>query len=236
MLGLSLGSHTTSVNAWDPSHISSIIHWYKFDTNHTLATISETSHVTRWGDMVGSNNLSASDTDDSGDIDTDEAPIYSSGAVRFNQSGDILNLGSAINLGAFSIYVRMSASNFNDMIFEKANGAEFVKLHTNSEFRIQFGSDRKDFTIDPAMSNATVFTFGVERTQGGVVTCWAGSELNDLTQATEAPTVALTNKLYLERMGDPAHDNYFYEIIICNDALSTSERNELAKWLKQYGE
>ena len=61
------------------------------------------------------------------------------------------------------------------MIFEKANGAEFIKLHSASEFRVQTGSGvRKDFTLDPVMvasstetpPDNTVFTVGVERTSG----------------------------------------------------------------------
>ena len=47
----------------------------------------------------------------------------------------MLGFDNQLVLGKFSVYVRLSCSNFNDMIFEKADGSEFIKLHSNKHLR-----------------------------------------------------------------------------------------------------
>ena len=53
-LGLNL---KTSGGTWTPANISSLTHWYKYDTG---LTVDGENDVTEWADQKGSNDLTSS--------------------------------------------------------------------------------------------------------------------------------------------------------------------------------
>ena len=212
-----------------PADLSTLIHWYKFDTGITQATVGAAANqVTAWQDQKGSNHLLKSDFDSSGTVDADEVPEYSSGAIKFTNATENLTFTSQLALGAFSIYGRVKSSNFSDVLFEKANDAEFVKFQTTTEFRIQPGGSRQDLAIsgDASLANNTKFTFGFERNGDGNIFAHANGEYSETDSE-----VAISNTLVLDRMGAPLVTMWVYEIVICNAAITAGQRTKLNAYL-----
>ena len=115
-LGLSNTVRSQVSGEWTPVNISSLIHWYKYDTGITKDSEDD---VTAWNDQKGSNNLTA-------DGVSANSPLYSSGAIHFNSTADLLSFGSTLNLGTFSIYFRFEVSSFGTTDFMlNPTGADF---------------------------------------------------------------------------------------------------------------
>ena len=230
MLGLGVGFYKIGGNeyiAWEPTELGDkLIAWYKYNTGITTTTVGDvTTAITAWADQSGnSNNLTPSATDD-----TDVMPHHhADGSVFFQQSGDTLEFGTGLTLGKFAVYCRVKCSNFNDVLLEKSNDAEFIKFQTTTEFRIQPGSSRKDMAIPggAGLANATKFTAGFERDGDGDFLASANG-----SSSTTSANTAISNTLDLDRVGAPAQTMNIYELIICDDGLSSLERADINSYL-----
>lgn len=125
-----------------------LIGWYKHNTGIQTATVGGVENcVTQWNDQSGmGNHLVVSDSDGNGQIQAHEHPkLQDDGSVGLTQSNEHLTFTSALNLDGYHIFIRMSTSNYGDFIFENDAGNEFIKLHSANEWRINYGSDRRDY-------------------------------------------------------------------------------------------
>jgi len=160
MLGLGNSLVTGGGGAdWTPSSISSLIHWYKYDTG--IAKDGD-DDVTAWNDQKGSNNLTA-------DGNETRSPLYSSGAIHFNSTADLLSFGSGLTLGKFSVYLRFEVSSFGTADFMlNPTGQDFLKTQSASEMRIKIdGGGRHDIPLGLTMSTGTKYNIGIERSEDG---------------------------------------------------------------------
>ena len=206
--------------AWSPANISSLIHWYKYDTGITKDGELD---ITEWADQKGSNNLSA-------DGSAGASPLYASGAVHFNSAGDILTFGTPLSLGTFSIYCRVESNDMtSDSLFETGS-TNFFQIKTSSEIRVKIGGGvRHDVTSGLSFSNDTKYNLGWERETDGDQMYVFVDNVNKPFSANG--TLAVSTALVVTTLGKPAVENKFYEIVICNDSLSASDRVKLNTYL-----
>jgi len=232
MLGLGVGFYKLAGNdypggEWGPIELGSkLIAWYQYSTGISTTTIGETSGlITRWSDQSGNNNSLTPSASDNADV---MPAVHADGSVFFQQTNDTLEFTSGLSLGKFAIYGRFKCSNFNDVLLEKSNDGEFIKFQTTTEFRIQPGGGRKDMAIpgSASLANNTKFTAGFERDADGDFFVTA----NGVSSTTSANT-AITNVIALDRLGQPAQTMNIYELIICDDGLSSAERTEINAYL-----
>ena len=214
---------------WTPANLSSLSHWYKFDTGFTLDSENE---VTQWADQKGSNNL----TSDGASATT---PIYSSGAVHFDANNDDLIFGSPLTLGKFSIYFRAEWSSFSTADFIlNPTGNDFLKLQSATEFRFKInGGSRHDTTGSFTLSTGTKTNIGLEREDTGSTTndqlFFFVNNSSITIGGSGGGTQAITDTLDITQIGQPAADMKIYELIVCSDALSTADRNNLNTYLNK---
>jgi len=228
---LGLGNSITSGVAsseWTPANISSLIHWYKYNTGITLDGEND---VTVWADQKGSNNLTSV-----GDPST-QSPTFDStkNAVHFNATGDILTFGTNLDLGTFSVYARCEMEEFDgDFLFEET-AADFWKIHDESTIRVKIDNGtRHDISSGFTLEADTKFNIGLEREDT------ASSDDDRLTVYLDGSglswdsgdgTQTITEQFEIKKVGQPATSVRFYEIILCNDALSASDRSNLQTYL-----
>ena len=210
-----------------PSNLSSLKHWYKYNTN---ITIDAQDDVTEWRDQKGTNHLTATGT-------SAHSPTFdeTTAAVHFNASGDILTFPTTLDLAAFAIYVRCEMSAFDgDFIFKETSN-EFWKIHDANNIRLKIqGGTRHDISEGISLSTNTKTNFGLEREDTGSTTddqiyflLDGVSKSFDVGDGTQD----ITGQFEISRVGQPATDVKFYEIIICNNALSASDRTALQTYL-----
>ena len=226
---LGLGNSITAneyPGGWNPAELGSkLIHWYKFNTGITIATVGGIDGlITQWTDQKGSNNLAPEVTNDG----TKMPILHTDNAVRFSGTTDVLVFGSALTLGKFAIYGRFKSSDFNDRFLQQSDGSEFIKFQSTTEFRIKPGT-RFDMAIsgDAGLANNTKFTAGFERNASGDIFVSA----NSLASTTSANT-AISDTIDLQEVSSTDGGELdVFEFIICNDGLSSSERTELNAYL-----
>ena len=224
-LGLGLNIKTSG-GAWTPANISSLIHWYKYDTGITKDGEND---ITAWNDQKGSNNLTASGV-------TDASPLYASGAVHFNAAGDILTFGSPLSLGTFSIYCRVESNDVsNDTLYEKGS-SDFFIIKTSAQIRAKIGGGaRHDVHSGVSLSADTKYNLGFEREDtGGTTNDQMFVSIDGVNKPfTANGTLAITTAFEVATVGQPAIENKFYEIVICNNSLSASDRVKLNTYLNK---
>jgi len=228
---LGLGNSITSGVAsseWTPANISSLLHWYRSTTGITLDGEND---VTVWADQKGSNTLTSV-----GNPST-QSPTFDStkNAVHFNDVNDILTFGTNLDLGTFSIYVRCEMEEFDgDFLFEET-AADFWKIHNASTIRVKINNGaRHDISSGVTLEADTKFNIGLEREDTAssdddrLAVYVDGSEL---TWDSGDGTQNISEQFELKKVGQPATHVRFYQIIICNDALSASDRSNLQTYL-----
>ena len=224
MLGLSntITRSFTGNSEWSPSNLSSLKHWYKYNTG---ITIDAQDDVTSWEDQKGTNHLTATGT-------SAHSPTFdeTTAAVHFNAAGDILTFTSTLDLGAFAIYVRCEMSSFDgDFLFEETSN-EFWKIHDANNIRVKIqGGTRHDIGEGVALSTNTKTNFGLERDTSGDLFAYVNNSV--LTWAEGDGNQTITEKFEIETIGKPATDVKFYEIIICSDSISSGDKTNLQAYL-----
>ena len=238
MLGLGLSLTKSSVTGWDPSELGDKLQvWLQFNTGISTITVAEsTNQITRWSDQSGRNNhvgpTSSEDVNEMPKLDTDNT-------VLFNSNTDSLVFSSALSLGTFAIYWKANWSNeiANDVPFE-GNSNNFIKLATPTELRVKAdGQTREDATINEITDDGTTpVILGVERASNGDLAAYKDNVAG--TFSTTSPkdgNTPVANTLDLTQIGDGTATSNWYEVVICNDVLSSSERNELYNYLTSVG-
>ena len=218
-LGLGLNLSAGYVPIWEPSELSTLLHWYRVGVGQT----SDADGVTAWNDQKGSNNLT-------GTGGAPNQPVLSSGAVVFNASDDHLAYDSALTLGKFSFYLRAEHSSPGDFFTTQVDsgGTDFMKMQTNSQARIKI-SNRFDYNLATSLSNDTKYTVGYERASDGTVKVFVNSE--EATLASGDGNEAISNLTNFVELGRPAQGLTVYEIVILNDALDATNRALLFEYL-----
>tara|TARA_R100001443_G_scaffold52038_1_gene63796 strand:+ start:1932 stop:2618 length:687 start_codon:yes stop_codon:yes gene_type:complete len=223
-LGLNLSN---KVGGWTPANISSLIHWYRFDTGITQ---EEDNDVTAWNDQKGSNNLTSTGV-------SSASPTYSSGAVLFNASNDILTFGSSLDLTTFAIYARIECASFSgDFLFEETS-QEFIKIHDANNIRMKIQNGSRHDVTGLSLSADTKFNIGVERedtadTNDDQIFVFINNDSKSIGGGGGG-TQFINQQLEITTLGQPADDVKFYEVVICNNALSASDRSNLNTYLNK---
>ena len=203
---------------WSPSDVSSLVHWYKYDTSIIQTGGGE---ITSWRDNEGSNDLTASG-------DETDSPEYDNGAVKFVESGDDLEWGTPLSLGTFSIYLRYETNDVEVDWIVKGGNTDWIKLHDETNFRVKIGT-RMDFDIS-GISADTKVNIGVDRASNGDV----GVHIDNHAQSVAGgytDNVATSTTFDLTKVGSPLQTVKVYEIVIFNDVLSSGDKTLLNTYL-----
>jgi hypothetical protein len=239
-LGLGLNIKTT-VGEWTPNNLSDLLHWYKYDTGISTFFVAGASNyiVTEWQDQKGSNHLvdTATPANTSAYNIAHPKQDQTTKEVVFDHGGDQLDFTSHLSLGEFAIYFRIQFDDttFGDFIMEDEAGNNFLKVQSSTELRVKISGSRHDFTYGAELEEDTPYVIGYERTDTPATTddritiTINGSVLTQ--SGTGDGTEAITNTLDLEKIGDPANTIRIKEIVICNKALSASDRTKLTNYL-----
>ena len=212
-LGNSLTGGIVTEEAWAPSNISSLIHWYKYDTGITQDGGGD---ITAWADQEGSNNLESSA----------DHPEYDSGAVKFAESADTLDWNSALSLGTFSFYMRFESSDVTADWIVKGGTIDWIKIHDSTDIRIKIGS-RRDFALS-GMSADTKVNLGVDRASDGTIGVFVD---NSAMVADASDNIATSTTFDITKVGSPLVTIKIYEILVFNDVLSSEDKGLLNTYL-----
>ena len=211
---------------WDPSDIPSLIHWYKF----SYGFLTTGTGIGTWIDTEGTNDLQPTAQDDA-----DEQPaLTSQGTVFFEQATDSLVFGSALELGTFSIYFKHKFRTGQTVAEERMleGSGDYIELYSPTEARIRIGAVHK-IDIDEIVEG-TPYVFGIERDGAGDIKAYKDNVVGSAAGGT-SNNVAISTTCDLTQVGDPLEESYFYEIIICDEVLTASERTALFNYLTQVG-
>ena len=122
--------------------------------------------------------------------------------------------------------------NAEDLV--EKDGNNFFKIASATSTRCKIGGTRADWTHDEISVN-TKFTIGFERNSSNVCQSYVDGAAGavDLGEGT----IATSTTLDLTQFGKPVADtdagtgSHWYEIVICDDALSTADRALLQTYL-----
>ena len=235
MLGLGVGFYKLAGNdypfgEWNPLLLEDkLANWYQFNTGISTTTVGEsTNQITRWSDQKGDNSLTPTATDNTAVM----PKLESDGTVFFNGSGDTLEFNSDLSFGKFSIYIKMNFKSdsavSNDDLFEHASSGDFLKLANPTQARIKIGT-RHDFTIGEIIEG-TPFVLGFERAADGSLAVYKDNVAGTAADG-DSLNVAISTTIDLDRIGKPVNNSYWSEIVICNDIITASERDNLYAYL-----
>ena len=235
MLGLGLSLTKADVSGFDPTNLPSLLHWYKFNTGITVASVGgDDNAVTAWADQKGSNNTAPTVTNDK----TKMAQLQVDGTILFQSTSDDLVFSSAISLGAFAVYFKIKWDAGDTVashdLIEGSN--DFLKLANPTEARIKIGTgtgSRHDFAINEIVEGND-FVVGFERKSNGDMEVYKDN-IKATANDGDSLNRAISNTLNITRMGIPSNVSNWYEVIICNDSLNASDRNELYNYLVSVG-
>ena len=224
-----------------PNDISSLIHWYKYDTDiSTFFVAGAGNHVvTEWSDQKGSNHLIDTTTPANTSAYNTAHPKQdqTTKEVVFDHGADQLDFTSHLSLGTFSFYMRVAVddTSFGDFLFEDEAGQNFLKIQSSTEARMKISGARHDFAIGEALEADTPYVIGYERDDTAATTDDRLSIIINGTSLTQSGTgdgtEVITNTLDIEKIGDPANTIRIKEIVICNNSLSPDDRNALIDYL-----
>tara|TARA_R100000773_G_scaffold14523_1_gene13287 strand:- start:435 stop:1145 length:711 start_codon:yes stop_codon:yes gene_type:complete len=233
-MGLSLGLGVTSSSyvdsVWNPSVLSSLIHWYRLGVGQTESG----GQLSQWNDQKGSNHLT-------GAGGAANQPVVSSGAVVFNANDDHLEFTSSLQLGTFSIYIRALHTNVDagDFILCQSDngGTDFFKLHEEDLPRVKINGSRHNYAFDSSasISNNTKYSLGFERASNDAISIFAEQSGSNLTASVDGTlgdgTEAVSAKTDFVEVGRPSKDLTIYEMVVLNDSLSSDNRALLLNYL-----
>jgi len=213
-LGNSLTGGIVTEEAWAPSNISSLIHWYKYDTGITQDGGGD---ITAWADQEGSNNLESSA----------DHPEYDSGAVKFAESADTLDWNSALSLGTFSFYMRFESDDVSVDWIVKGGSTNWIRVVDNTDFRLKMSNSRRDWVLS-GISTDTKVNLGIERASSGEIGVFVD---NSALSPDGSSNIGTSNTFDIEKVGSPLETVKMYEILVFNDVLSSEDKGLLNTYL-----
>ena len=209
MLGLGstiIGGTTLEEAAWAPSDISSLIHWYKYDTGITQDGGGD---ITAWADQEGSNNLESSA----------DHPGYDSGAVKFADGDDTLDWGTPLSLGTFSFYMRFESDDVSVDWIVKGGSTNWIRVVDNTDFRLKMSNTRRDWALS-GISTDTKVNLGIERASNGDIGVFVD---NSALSPDGSSNIATSSTFDIEKIGSPLETVKIYEVLVFNDVLSSED-------------
>ena len=221
---------------WNPLELGSkLIHWYKFNTGITVDEVGgDANAITGWADQKGSNNTRPTVVNDA----TDMPQLQSDGTILFQTVDDDLVFNSALSLGTFAIYFKInwaggSGTNVisSDDLMD-GTGGDFLKLFNTTQGRIKIGT-RHDFTINE-IGIGVDFVVGFERASNGDLAIYKDNVAGTAADG-DSLNVATSTTIDLNGMCKPTNKSNWFEVVVCDDSLSTAERNELYNYLVSVG-
>ena len=229
---LGLGNSITKHYGWSPRGLGTkFIHWYKFNTGITTKSVSDTpGFVSAWADQIGTNHLAPVADDDASEMPF----LESDGTLFFQQNTDSLVFNSALSLGTFSIYVKHNMKEgqtvSSEVLMEGA--ADSIKLASPTEARVNVSS-RQDFTIDEIVEG-TPYVIGFERASNGDISVFKDNIAGTAADGDDL-NEAISTTFDITQLGDAIVQSYWYEVIVCDDVLTASERKQLFNYLSNVG-
>jgi len=231
-LGLGLNIKTTG-SPFTPANLGGLQAWFRKDTDilESDGTRAEDGeNVTKWSDQSGnSNHLTAPDNyftfnEDSGGVESGDA------------ENDKLHLTSQINFtGQFSMYMRIKFSTFSsgatDLFFydKDTSSQDFFRIQSTSEIRGKINNSAK-IGFSTTIETGTYYNIGVERDGTNRVTVYLnGTGLTQIT-TTGYEAGVVSGTLDIDAIGGSL-DGIIKEVVITNEALSTSNRSKLQAYL-----
>ena len=235
-LGNSITANQYPVGGWAPTNLGSkLIHWYQFNTCITVDDVGgDANAITGWADQKGSNDARPTVVNDNAKM----PQLQSDGTILFQSTNDDIVFSSALSLGTFAIYFKInwvggSGTNVisSDDLMD-GTGGDFLKLANTTEGRIKVGT-RHDFTINE-IGTGVDFVVGFERASNGNLAIYKDNVAGTAADG-DSLNVATSTTIGLNGMGKPSNKSKWYEVVVCNDSLSTSERNNLYNYLVSVG-
>ena len=229
---LGLGNSITKHYGWSPRGLGTkFIHWYKFNTGITTKSVSDTpGFVSAWADQIGTNHLAPVADDDASEMPF----LESDGTLFFQQNTDSLVFNSALSIGTFSIYVKHNMKEgqtvSSEVLMEGA--ADSIKLASPTEARVKVSS-RQDFTIDEIVEG-TPYVIGFERASNGDISVFKDNIAGTAADGDDL-NEAISTTFDITQLGDAVVQSYWYEVIVCDDVLTASERKQLFNYLSNVG-
>lgn len=219
---------------WTPADLSSLIHWYKFDTDMDTFYVAGAGNyvITQWSDQKGTNHLVDTMTPANSSAYNTAHPKQdqSTKELVFDHGGDQLDFTSSLSLGSFSVYMRLeSDGSHGDFILETDSG-DFLKIQAADEARFKVSGSRHDFALPADIVDNTKFNIGYERDVEGDMMIYLNGTAGT-QDGTGDGNHDIDNTLDITKIGDPANTLKMTEMIICNDALSTADRALLQTYL-----
>tara|TARA_R100000315_G_C5186448_1_gene108463 strand:+ start:139 stop:849 length:711 start_codon:yes stop_codon:yes gene_type:complete len=228
---------TNSINryaggAWTPNKLSSLLHWYRKDTDILESDGSRAEDgddITQWSDQKGSNHLTASNNfyqfdEDSGGVSSEDS------------SNDKLNFTNQLNFsGQFSMYMRVKLSTISgsstDLFFYDADTSsqDFFRVQSTSEFRGKIDNSLK-IGFSTTVETGTYYNIGIERDGTNRVSFFLNGASQTQITTTGYETGVVSGTLDIDAVGGNL-DGIIKEIVIVNAALSTSDRTKLNNYL-----
>lgn len=226
-LGLGMSVVSPNNQSWTPKNIPSLLHWFRF--RHGISA-QDDGNVTAWKDDHGT----IIGTADGG---ANTSPnLLADGTIEFDHASNVLQFkvgGASTNvvLGAFSLYFKI---NFNrtdtigaeDLI--ESDGNNFFKLTSPTTARYKIAGTRHDFTFEE-LAEGTPFVIGGERTSGGAISVFVDNTAAEADEGEGSQDVG--QQITLSQFGKPTNNSYWYEVVICNDSLSSLDRDLLYEYL-----
>ena len=240
MLGLGASISTaTSVGSWNPSRLPGLLMWFRF--NHGI-TLDAQDDVTKWDNQ--SNDRNIGDINGTTDGGATTSPVMRpDGAMYFDNAANFLRFKTSggsnyeLNLGTFSMYFRLKFDSGHTIDAEdlvEKDGSNFFKIASATSTRCKIGGTRADWTHDEISVN-TKFTIGFERNSSNVCQSYVNGTAGVVDEGEG--TIETATTLDLIQFGKPVADNtsgtgsHWYEIVICDNALSTENRSLLNSYL-----
>ena len=229
---LGLGNSITKHYGWSPRGLGTkFIHWYKFNTGITTKSVSDTpGFVSAWADQRGTNHLAPVADDDASEMPF----LESDGTLFFQQNTDSLVFQSALSLGAFAIYVKHNMKSGQTVSSEVMleGSSDSIKLASPTEARVKVSS-RQDFTIDEIVEG-TPYVIGFERASNGDISVFKDNIAGTAADGDDL-NEAISTTFDITQLGDAVVQSYWYEVIVCDDVLTASERKQLFNYLSNVG-
>lgn len=215
--------------AFTPASISSLVRWYKFDTDiyedaGGTDAVEDGDDVYVWKDQVGTNHATSS----ANYFDYDSA----TGGVESGSGANSQLYIPQLNFsGEFAMYIRASSSTLtaggHDLFFydKESSTVDFFRLQTTTEVKIRIAGDTAQKWAQATQVMDQFYNYGWERDGSNNMYVY-----RDGSALTATTGISNTSTLDIDAIGGN-FDGIIKEIIICDEVLSSSDRTNLETYL-----